>query len=248
MGAGYVHGGGVVNLSQLFGTFLLPLLMSPLIAAALGWLAYRALRLRKPQQDCACLVMPSGNVDVGSDGAAAVQRVTHMQVVVGTNARCDQIAAPMIRTRLSTMLDRIHTLSAASICFARGVNDTPKLVALLLAARVLDAQMSAFAIAAVMALGGVLFSRRVAHTMSHRIVRMDYAQGVSANLISAALILFASKFGLPVSTTHVSVGSIAGIGVGTQSFDSATLRNVLLSWVATLPLAALCALLVASLL
>ena len=48
------------------------------------------------------------------------------------------------------------------------------------------------------------------------------------------LVLFASKLGLPVSTIHVSVGSIAGAG----TLDWSMLRNILLSWVATLPLAA----------
>jgi len=45
------------------------------------------------------------------------------------------------------------------------------------------------------------------------------------------------KLGLPVSTTHVSVGSIAGIGAGAGTVDWATMRNIALSWIATLPLA-----------
>ncbi|MDP9415289.1 MAG: inorganic phosphate transporter [Pseudomonadota bacterium] len=44
--------------------------------------------------------------------------------------------------------------------------------------------------------------------MSLRLNNRDRAQGLSANLITAALVLLASKYGLPVSTTHVSVGSI----------------------------------------
>ena len=70
-------------------------------------------------------------------------------------------------------------------------------------------------------------------------VRMDHTQGLSANLITAGLILFASKLGMPVSTTHVSVGSIAGVGIGARSIDWKTANAVVLSWIATLPLAAL---------
>lgn len=80
-------------------------------------------------------------------------------------------------------------------------------------------------------------ARRVAETMSLRINRMDATQGVSANLITAALVLMASRFGLPVSTTHVSVGSIAGVGAGAGTLDWLALRSVLLSWFATLPCA-----------
>ncbi len=71
---------------------------------------------------------------------------------------------------------------------------------------------------------------------------------MAANLITAVLVLSASKFGLPVSTTHVSLGAIAGAGAGAASVDWHALRNVLLSWVATLPLAAAIAWLVATLL
>ncbi len=57
-------------------------------------------------------------------------------------------------------------------------------------------------------------------------------------LIAVVFLLGASQFGLPVSTTNVSVGSISGVGAGAHALDWGTLRNILLSWVATLPLAA----------
>ena len=54
--------------------------------------------------------------------------------------------------------------------------------------------------------------------------------------LRAALVLGASKFALPVSTTHVAIGAI--VGAGSATLDLATLRNVVLAWVATMPLAA----------
>lgn len=138
----------------------------------------------------------------------------------------------------SRMLDSIHLLSASAICFARGVNDAPKLAALLLGSQLLGGAGSALAVTAAMGLGGWLLSRRVAETMSHRINRLDTGQGISANLITAALVLFASRLGMPVSTTHVSVGSIIGTGGAAGTLHGAVVRNVLLSWVATLPIAA----------
>jgi PiT family inorganic phosphate transporter len=61
---------------------------------------------------------------------------------------------------------------------------------------------------------------------------------VSANLITALLVLVASNFGMPVSTTHVSVGTIAGVGASANTLDKSVFRNVLLSWLATLPISA----------
>ena len=57
-------------------------------------------------------------------------------------------------------------------------------------------------------------------------------------LLLGLLVVAASLFGLPVSTTHVSVGSLFGIGVMTRQVDHRVLRNIVLSWVVTLPCAA----------
>jgi PiT family inorganic phosphate transporter len=158
-------------------------------------------------------------------------------VVFASNSACDNLDTP-VRVSVSASLDKLHVLSAMSICFARALNDTPKLTALLIAAHLLDAKISIALIGAVMAVGGLLFARKVAETMSQRVTRMDHAQGLAANLITASLVLFASKFGMPVSTTHVAVGAIAGVGASANTLNWHALRNILLSWLATLPLAA----------
>lgn len=147
-------------------------------------------------------------------------------------------AGVIIQPERGRRFDAVHLLSASAICFARGVNDTPKLAALLIAAKLTSGAGSALAITAAMGLGGWLLSRRVAETMSKRINNIDAGQGISANLITAGLVLFASRLGLPVSTTHVSVGSILGTGAAAGTLDLSVVRNVLLSWVATLPISA----------
>lgn len=135
-------------------------------------------------------------------------------------------------------LTGVHIFSAVTICFARAVNDTPKLAALMLGAGILSSVNSALAATIAMAAGGWLLFRRVAETMSLKISNILPAQGMTANLVTAALVLTASKFSLPVSTTHVSVGSIIGSGAAAARLDLSTIRNVLLSWVVTLPLSA----------
>lgn len=234
IGAGLAQSSGAVHLDKLIGTFLMPLVVGPLLAAGMGLGIARLLRLR-PQSlhamDCACLT-PSV-VQMEARGTTVLSAPS---IVLAPSADCDRLETA-VRVSVPRTLDRLHILSAISICFARGVNDTPKLVALLIAARMLGAQASLLAIVAAMALGGVLFARKVAQTMSQRVTRMDHSQGLTANLITASLVLFASKLGLPVSTTHVAVGAIAGVGANAGTLDWTALRNILLSWGATLPLA-----------
>ena len=241
LGAGLAQAGGDVHFDKLMQTFLLPLLVSPLLAAMLGALAYSALRLHKVEQDCVCVTKPAIPAMVGG-----MARVAAPLWVVGSNDDCVRLPVAA-RFSITRWLDKLHVLSALAICFARGVNDTPKIAALLLASSLLDAQTSVGWLAAAMALGGILFARRVAERMSYRVTRMDHAQGLTANLITAMLVLFASKLGVPVSTTHVSIGSIAGVGMRAQTLDWVALRQIMLSWLTTLPLAAALAFAVGSL-
>jgi inorganic phosphate transporter, PiT family len=236
VGAGLSSSAGDVQFAKLWNTFMLPLLFSPITAAMLGYIAYRLLRLRPTAKDCAC-VMTAEPALVLASGSATLH-ASAARLMIAENAVCDRMVQPVARFSIAHMLDRLHVVSAGLICFARGVNDTPKLAALLIAAHLLDARVSIVMIAVVMALGGLMFARRVAVTMSQRVTRMEHTQGVAANLITAALVLSASTLGLPVSTTHVSVGSIAGVGAGAHALNWTTLRNILLSWVATLPMAA----------
>lgn len=204
------------------------------VAASLGVVAYRLLNLRPKKMDCACVVTPAENLAPG----AAVLSIAVPRLVIAEDTGCDSLAAPSARFSIAHVLDRLHIFSAGLICFARGVNDTPKLAALLMAGHMVNAGISVLLIAAVMAAGGWLFARRVAETMSRRVTRMDHTQGVAANFFTATLVLIASQLDLPVSSTHVSVGSIAGVGASANTLYRDTLRKVLLSWVATLPMAA----------
>jgi PiT family inorganic phosphate transporter len=63
---------------------------------------------------------------------------------------------------------------------------------------------------------------------------------------TGVLVILASLYGLPVSTTHVSVGALAGIGFTQKRANTEVLRGIVLSWVLTLPCAALSAALIYS--
>ena len=132
-------------------------------------------------------------------------------------------------------MDAVHFLSAGAVGFARGLNDTPKIAVLV--ATALGPRSGLVAVAAAMVVGGLLNARRVAETMAHKITGMNPGQGFSANLATALLVTTASFHGLPVSTTHVSVGSLLGIGITTRQARWKSVLAVPLSWVVTLPCA-----------
>jgi len=124
------------------------------------------------------------------------------------------------------------------ISFARGLNDTPKIVGMLVAAGALAVAPGMALVAMFMLVGGFLLSRRVAKTMAENITAMDAEQGLVASLVTAILVILASYAGLPVSTTHVSVGALFGIAMANRTAKLRTVATILVAWVTTLPLAA----------
>lgn len=139
----------------------------------------------------------------------------------------------------SRLLDLAHVASAGFVSFARGLNDTPKIAALFLAGSAFPGPAAAWITGLAMAAGGWWGARRVAETMSHRITPLTNRQGLTANLVTSVLVVSASGLGLPVSTTHVSVGSLIGVGVVTGGGRWKAIRDILTAWVATLPIAAI---------
>ena len=135
-------------------------------------------------------------------------------------------------------LDVMHFLSAGAVSFARGLNDTPKIFALLLTAKAAGTATGLGMVGVAMAVGGLLNARKVAETLSHKITSLNAGQGLVANLTTALLVLGASRLGLPVSTTHVATGGLFGIGVVTGTARAPMILTILLAWVTTLPLGA----------
>lgn len=139
------------------------------------------------------------------------------------------------------LVDSLHFLSAGAVSFARGLNDTPKIAALLLVATASNIEWGLVLVGIAMALGGLMNAKKVADTMANKITAMNAGQGFAANLTTALLVSTASYHGLPVSTTHVSVGSLLGIGIATRQTKWQPVIGVLLSWIITLPFGAILA-------
>lgn len=250
VGAGLLAPGREIQPGALWMSFLLPLLLSPFAAFALSILLYKLfrearLRLGVDQETCLCVgqeVKVLACAPVAPMTAPAAVTEARMTATVDTQVRCVQrYNGRVAGIDAQTVLDRAHYLTAGSLCFARGLNDTPKIAALLLIAGGMPSRTGIVLIALAMALGGILQARRVAETMAHRITGMNHGQGFTANLVSSVLLLSASRLGLPVSTTHVTCGALFGIGLANRTARLATIRHIVLAWVVTLPLSALLA-------
>ncbi len=98
------------------------------------------------------------------------------------------------------------------------------------------------AVAFALGLGTMIGWKRIVVTVGEKIgkTHLTYAQGAAAELVAAATILAADKYGLPVSTTHVLSSGVAGTMAANRSgLQMETLRNLLLAWVLTLPVTVL---------
>jgi PiT family inorganic phosphate transporter len=98
------------------------------------------------------------------------------------------------------------------------------------------------AVAIALGLGTMIGWKRIVVTVGEKIgkTHLTYAQGASAELVAAATIGAADMFGLPVSTTHVLSSGVAGaMAANGSGLQVATLRNMVMAWVLTLPVAIL---------
>jgi PiT family inorganic phosphate transporter len=95
-------------------------------------------------------------------------------------------------------------------------------------------------VAVALGLGTMVGWKRIVVTVGEKIGKshLTYAQGASAELVAATMIGAADVFGLPVSTTHVLSSGVAGTMAANRSgLQGATVRNLLMAWVLTLPAA-----------
>jgi PiT family inorganic phosphate transporter len=150
----------------------------------------------------------------------------------------------MAPDRRNRLLDVAHFASAGAASFARGLNDTPKMAALILLVPSLPATYALLFIGIMIAMGAMLDAKKVAETLGKKVTDMTPGQGFAANLVTAILVTTASFHSMPVSTTHVSVGSLMGVGASTKQAKGRKIVEILLAWVTTVPCAAILAALV----
>lgn len=153
--------------------------------------------------------------------------------------------------RLDSWFRHLQILSASLLSCAHGTNDAQKSMGIITAVLFAAGFEKTFrvpswvivACAAAMGLGTLSGGWRVVHTMGTRLTRLKPRSGFCAETGAAISILFATWLGLPVSTTHVVAGAIAGVGsiqrVRAVRWNVAT--DIITAWVLTIPAAALVA-------
>jgi PiT family inorganic phosphate transporter len=243
-GAGFMAVGMQFNFDKLLDKFLVPLIVSPLMAAVVSFVAYLIFRFFRKKLG----VTKKTNLNIhekqtpeiaafNMDNTATLKTVKTLEATI--NNKTETYEGSIFGLSSQKVLDALHYLSAGIVGFARGLNDTPKIVGLLLIINAIDIKWSMIIVAVIMAIGGLINAKKVGVTMSKKITPMNSGQGFTANMVTGLLVTTASIHGMPVSTTHVSVGSIFGIGTVTKKANYKVIGKILLSWLLTLPMAAI---------
>lgn len=90
------------------------------------------------------------------------------------------------------------------------------------------------------AIGIFTWGYRVIKTIGFKITELTNTRGFSVDFGAATTVLVASKVGMPISTTHTVVGAVMGVGLarGIAAVDFSVIKNIIVSWLATVPIAA----------
>jgi PiT family inorganic phosphate transporter len=143
----------------------------------------------------------------------------------------------------------LMVFTACAMAFAHGSNDVangigPLAAVLALVRSAGDVGQAAPLPLWVLALGGggivlglATYGYRVMQTIGKRITELTPSSGFCATMAAAATAVLASRTGMPVSTTHIAVGAVMGVGLarGFAALDLRVVGSVFVSWVVTLP-------------
>ena len=153
--------------------------------------------------------------------------------------------------QLNDRFRRLQVLSAAFMAFSHGSNDAQKTMgimtlALFTAGVIPTVEVPLWVIlvsASAISLGTAAGGWRIIKTMGQKVVKLDPVHGFAAETTAATIILTASRFGLPVSTTHVISSAIMGVGssIRLSAVRWGVAGNIVTAWVLTLPAAGLAA-------
>jgi len=146
----------------------------------------------------------------------------------------------------------LQILSASFVAFAHGANDVANsvgplagIVTVLKTGTVINKSPVPLWVLALGGLGIVVglatWGWRVIETVGKKITELTPSRGFSAEFSAAITIVFASKLGLPISTTHTLVGAVLGVGMarGFSALNTRVIRDIIISWIITIPTGAI---------
>lgn len=143
---------------------------------------------------------------------------------------------------------KLQLVSSALMAFSHGQNDAQKSMGIITLALVTSGFISTpevplwvkLACATVMGLGTAAGGWRIIKTLGHKIIRLEPVHGFAAETSGAAVIMTASHFGMPISTTHAITASIFGVGASKRisAVRWQVARSVVIAWFVTIPASA----------
>ena len=225
----------------------LPLAVSPFLAFGLVFFISPVVKrlLSGWKGHCFCL-LPTQRARLALDQRGLVRMVraeTEWTTIVD-GPQCEE--PQVVSLRIGP--DTFHWATSGLSSLARGLNDAPKMVALLVGLSLYagidrsSVLTQGFILVAIgMGIGSYLAGQKVTQFLAEKVTKMDHLEGFSANLATAVLVTFAARFGLPVSTTHLSSSAIIGIGLrnGSCGVRWKIVGEMVLAWILTLPVSAI---------
>ena len=146
---------------------------------------------------------------------------------------------------------RLQVVSAAFMAFSHGTADAQKSMGVITLALVSYGTLKTFVVpwevmvgcATAMALGTAAGGWRIIKTVGHDFVKLQPVHGFCVETASAGVILGASAFGMPTSTTHVITSTILGVGLSKRlnAVNWNVAKRILIAWILTIPASALVA-------
>jgi PiT family inorganic phosphate transporter len=147
--------------------------------------------------------------------------------------------------KLNRIFTKLQPISAGFLAFAHGSNDAQKTMGIITLALVTYGAIPRVEVpvwvilvcALCMGAGSMVGGWRIIHTLGNKVIKLQPIHGFAAEASGASIILFASHFGIPISTTHVISTSIMGVG-STKRFSAVkwgVVGNIVRAWVLTIP-------------
>ncbi len=153
--------------------------------------------------------------------------------------------------RVEAIFRRLQILTSCYVAFAHGANDVANAIGPVagvvqaLSSGVVGAKAEVPVYLLLMggvgiAVGVFTWGYKVMKTIGFRITELTNTRGFSVDFGVATTVLMASKLGMPVSTTHTVVGAVVGVGLarGLAAIDLRVIKDIVVSWVVTVPVAA----------
>ncbi|SKA62937.1 inorganic phosphate transporter [Desulfobaculum bizertense] len=152
---------------------------------------------------------------------------------------------------VETIFRRLQIFTSCYVALSQGANDVANAIGPIAAIYVLAKHHSFLTQAEVpiwllavggagIALGICVLGHRVMSTVGEKITTLTNTRGFAVDFAAATTVLVASKLGLPVSTTHATVGAVTGVGLarGFKAVDFSVLGKIVVYWLLTVPIAA----------